>query len=128
MNLIKEKKSKKQVSLAIVCIKVTLNNIIVNITDIQGDTLICYTGGRSGFNGTRKATPYAAQVVVKSALDWVKENHGVKTVTVKIKGPGSQRESALRTISEYQGILVTMLTDLSPIPYNGCTRRKRPRK
>lgn len=118
----KAKKITKHVSLAILYIKVTFNNTIITFTDIQGDTLVTYSSGRAKFKGTRKATPHAAQITVKNASDLVKE-YGVKTISIYIKGPGSQRESALRAVFE-QGFVVTTMTDVSSVAHNGCKPRK----
>lgn len=118
----KQKKSKKHISLAVVHIKVTFNNTMVTFSDVQGDTLVTYSAGRAKFKGTRKATPHAAQVTVKQASDLAKE-FGVKTVSIYVQGPGSQRESALRAVFD-QGFVVTTMTDVSPIAHNGCKPRK----
>jgi small subunit ribosomal protein S11 len=120
---VKTKKNKKHVSLAVIHVKVTFNNTIVTFTDVQGDTLISYSSGRAKFKGTRKATPHAAQVSVKQASDLAKDEYDVKTVSVYVQGPGSQRESALRAIFE-QGFVVTKITDVSPVAHNGCKPRK----
>jgi small subunit ribosomal protein S11 len=121
-SITKVKKTTKSVSLAILHMKVTFNNTIVTFSDIQGDTLVSYSSGRAKFKGTRKATPHAAQITVKHASDLAKE-HGVKTISIYIQGPGSQRESALRAVFD-QGFVVTTMTDVSSVAHNGCKPRK----
>lgn len=121
----KAKKKKKNITLGKVHIKATFNNTIVTFTDVQGNALAASSSGEHGFRGAKKATPYAAQLVVDRAAERAKE-HGLKTLSVEIKGPGSQRESALRAVFG-QGFVVTTITDVSPIPHNGCRAPKRRR-
>ena len=111
------KQKKKNITLGVVHIKATFNNTIVTITDVQGNTLSFSSAGGHGFKGAKKATPYAAQVAVEKASE-IARGHGVKTVSVEIKGPGSQREAALRSLCA-QGFVVTTITDVSPVPHNG---------
>lgn len=121
----KAKKKKKNISLGVVHIKATFNNTIVTFTDVQGNALAASSSGEHGFKGAKKATPYAAQVVVDRAAELAKE-HGVRTVSIEIKGPGSQRESALRAVCG-QGFVVTTITDVSAVPHNGVRPPKRRR-
>ena len=111
-------KKKKNVSLGVVHIKATFNNTIVTITDNQGNAIATSSSGAHGFKGARKSTPYAAQVTVEKTSALAK-HHGLKTVSVRIQGAGSQRESALRAIF-VQNFVVTSITDVSAVPHNGC--------
>jgi small subunit ribosomal protein S11 len=121
----KIKKKKKNVTLGVVHIKATFNNTIVTVTDVQGNTISCSSSGAHGFKGAKKATPYAAQVVVDKASNDAKE-HGLRTVSIKIQGAGSQRESALRAVFG-QNFVVTMISDTSAVAHNGCQAPKRRR-
>lgn len=121
----KSKKKKKNISLGVVHIKATFNNTIVTFSDVQGNTISASSSGAHGFKGAKKATPYAAQITVARASELAKEN-GVKTVSIEIKGPGSQRESALRAVCG-QGFVVTTISDVSPVPHNGVRPPKRRR-
>ena len=111
------KQKKKNISLGVVHIRATFNNTIVTFSDVQGNVLAASSAGANGFKGAKKATPYAAQVTVDKVSDIAKAQ-GLKTVSVQIKGPGSQRESALRAVCG-QGFVVTTITDVSPVPHNG---------
>lgn len=120
-----KKRSKRQVVNAVAHIQATFNNTIITFTDEAGNT-ICWTScGSSGFKGSRKSTPFAAQVAAEEAARRAME-HGVKNVSVLIKGPGSGRESALRAIAA-SGLNVTFIQDVTPIPHNGCRPPKRRR-
>lgn len=121
----KAKKRKKNISLGIVHVKATFNNTIVTFSDVQGNVLSASSSGAHGFKGAKKATPYAAQITVDKASEIARE-HGVKTISVQIKGPGSQRESALRAVCS-QGFVVTTISDVSPVPHNGVRPPKRRR-
>lgn len=121
----KAKKKKKNISLGVVHIKATFNNTIVTFSDVQGNVISASSSGAHGFKGAKKATPYAAQITVARAAELAKEN-GVKTVSIEIRGPGSQRESALRAVCG-QGFVVTTITDVSPVPHNGVRPPKRRR-
>lgn len=121
----KVKKKKKNVTLGIVHIKVTFNNTIVLFSDVQGNALSSSSAGALGFKGAKKATPYAAQMTVDKAAEEAK-NHGLKTVSVRIKGAGSQRESAMRAVFS-QNFVVTSLTDVSGVAHNGVRAPKRRR-
>jgi small subunit ribosomal protein S11 len=122
---IKNKKNKKNVNTGIVHIASTFNNTMITITDISGNVLAWSSAGARGFKGSRKSTPFAAQVAAGDAAAKAME-HGLKTVTVLVKGPGAGRESALRAISQ-AGLKVTLIRDVTPIPHNGCRPPKRRR-
>lgn len=113
-----KKKVKKNIAQGVVHIYTTFNNAIVTITDSQGDTVAWSTSGAKGFKGSKKSTPFAAQVATEEACRKAKE-HGMKSVEVLIKGPGAGRESALRAVSS-QFNRVTSIRDVTPIPHNGC--------
>ena len=121
----KVKKKKKNVTLGIVHVNATFNNTIVTFTDVFGNKVAGSSAGANGFKGARKSTPYAAQVTVDKAAIEAKE-HGLKTVTVEVKGPGGGRESALRALIA-QGFVIICIKDVSPIPHNGCRAPKRRR-
>ncbi len=116
------KKKKKAPAEGIVHIRATFNNTIINITDKDGNTVCWGTPGKSGFKGSRKSTPFAAQLaaeeVAKSALEM-----GITKVAVIVNGPGGGRESAVRAL-DGNGLRITMITDVTPIPHNGCRPRK----
>lgn len=122
---VKKKKHKKQVQIGIVHIQSTFNNTVVTITDTSGNTLSWSSSGSRGFKGSRKSTPFAAQLAAEEAARRAME-HGLKTVSVYVKGPGSGRESALRAIAQ-TGLRVTLIRDVTPIPHNGCRPPKRRR-
>ncbi len=120
-----KKKQKKNVPYGIVYIKSTFNNTIINVTDREGNTIAWESAGTQGFKGSRKSTPFAAQLaadaVAKKAIE-----QGVARVDVFVKGPGSGRETAIRTI-QAAGIEVEVIKDITPIPHNGCRQKKRRR-
>ena len=119
------KKVKKNVAEGIAHIHASFNNTIVTITDRQGNTLAWATSGASGFKGSRKSTPFAAQVAAESAGKAAQEC-GVKNLEVRIKGPGPGRESAVRALHAL-GMKITLISDVTPIPHNGCRPPKRRR-
>ncbi len=119
------KKQLKQISKAIAHIQASFNNTIVTITDLKGDTLVWASSGASGFKGSRKSTPFAAQIAAQSAAKKALER-GVKEVEVYVKGPGAGRESAIRAL-QVAGLNITAIKDVTPIPHNGCRPRKRRR-
>jgi small subunit ribosomal protein S11 len=121
----KRKKVKKNVTDAVAHIHASFNNTIIMITDRQGNTLSWSTAGAAGFKGSRKSTPFAAQVAADKAAQAAAE-HGVKSVEVRVKGPGPGRESAVRALNN-AGFKVTSITDVTPIPHNGCRPAKRRR-
>ena len=116
---------KKNIPAGVVHIQATFNNTIVTITDPAGNTVSWSSAGVKGFKGSRKSTPFAAQLVAEDAAKKAMD-HGVRTVGVFVKGPGSGRESALRAISN-AGLKITMIKDVTPIPHNGCRAPKRRR-
>ncbi|MCG6968609.1 MAG: 30S ribosomal protein S11 [Gammaproteobacteria bacterium] len=119
------KKVKKNVVDGVAHIHASFNNTIVTITDRQGNTLAWATSGGSGFRGSRKSTPFAAQVAAENAGNTVKDM-GMKNMEVCVKGPGPGRESAIRALNG-QGFNITSITDVTPIPHNGCRPPKRRR-
>jgi small subunit ribosomal protein S11 len=116
---------KKNVPHGIVHIQSTFNNTIVTVTDPAGNTVAWSSAGVKGFKGSRKSTPFAAQMVAEDAARKAVE-HGMRTAGVVVKGPGTGRESALRAVQN-AGLRVTMITDVTPIPHNGCRPPKRRR-
>jgi len=121
----KAKKARKNVLDAIAHVHASFNNTIITITDRQGNTLSWATSGGCGFRGSRKSTPFAAQVAAGDAAAKAME-HGLKNVSVMVKGPGAGRESALRAIAA-AGLKVSLIRDITPIPHNGCRPPKRRR-
>ncbi|MBE9542270.1 MAG: 30S ribosomal protein S11 [Proteobacteria bacterium] len=121
----KSKKEKKIVSTGIVHIQSTFNNTIVTITDMNGNVIASSSPGQVGFKGSRKSTPFAAQLAAQSALKKAMAM-GLKTAEVRVKGPGVGREAALRAL-QMDGFSVTMIRDVTPIPHNGCRPPKRRR-
>ena len=119
------KKAKKNVAEGVAHIHASFNNTIVTITDRQGNTLCWATSGGSGFRGSRKSTPFAAQVAAEKA-GTVAMEHGVKNLEVKVKGPGPGRESAVRALNNC-GLKITSIADVTPIPHNGCRPPKKRR-
>lgn len=115
----KKKKTKRTVTKGIIHIHTTFNNTIVNITDPQGNTIVWESGGTVGFKGTRKSTPYAAQLAAQKALRRAVNEFGLQEAEVWVKGPGAGRESALRAVFA-SGVKVTAIRDVTPIPHNGC--------
>ncbi len=115
----KKKKQKRTVAKGIVHIHTTFNNTIINVTDPQGNTIVWESGGTVGFKGTRKSTPYAAQLAAQKALRRAVNEFGLQEAEVWVKGPGAGRESALRAVFA-SGIKVTAIRDVTPIPHNGC--------
>ena len=120
-----KKKVKKSVQSGVVHIQSTFNNTVVTITDVAGNALCWGTAGSSGFKGSRKSTPFAAQVAAEECAKKAME-HGVRQLAVYVKGPGGGRESAVRALQS-QGIRVTLIRDVTPIPHNGCRPPKRRR-
>ena len=119
------KRGKRQFSEGIAHIHASFNNTIVTITDRQGNTLSWATSGGSGFRGSRKSTPYAAQVAAERAGEVAKES-GVRNLEVLVKGPGPGRESSIRALNGV-GFHITNITDVTPIPHNGCRPPKKRR-
>ena len=119
------KKVKKNVAEGIAHIHASFNNTIITITDRQGNTLAWATSGGSGFRGSRKSTPFAAQVAAEKAGVAAQE-HGVRNVEVRVAGPGPGRESAVRALNSC-GLKITSIADVTPIPHNGCRPPKKRR-
>ncbi|MGQ0504484.1 MAG: 30S ribosomal protein S11 [Myxococcaceae bacterium] len=120
-----KRKTKKNVLNGVVHIQSTFNNTIVTISDVSGNVLAWSSAGARGFKGSRKSTPFAAQVAAGDAAAKAME-HGLKNVTVLVKGPGAGRESALRALAS-AGLKVSLIRDVTPIPHNGCRQAKRRR-
>ena len=120
-----KKKEKKNISNAIAHVNSSFNNTLVTITDYQGNTIAWSSSGSMGFKGSRKSTPYAAQLAAEDAGKKASE-HGVKIVDIQVQGPGSGRESALRAL-QVVGFQVNSIRDVTPIPHNGCRPKKRRR-
>ena len=120
-----KKKVKKNVQTGMAHIQSTFNNTIITITDLQGNTVSWASAGNVGFKGSRKSTPYAAQMAADKAARAAQE-HGLQKVDVFVKGPGSGRETAIRSLAA-AGLEVTGIQDVTPVPHNGCRPRKRRR-
>ena len=118
----KKKKIKKNIVNGIAYVQSTFNNTIVSIADVNGNVVSWASSGQKGFKGSRKSTPYAAQVAADAAASKALEM-GMKTLTVEIKGPGSGRETALRAL-QARGFKILSIKDVTPIPHNGCRPRK----
>ena len=125
MAVVKKKKTKRNVIEGVAHIHATFNNTIITITDRSGNTLSWATAGGSGFRGSRKSTPFAAQIAAEKAGTKAKE-FGLKDISVKIKGPGPGRESALRALNAI-GLNVVSIEDVTPLPHNGCRPPKQRR-
>lgn len=121
----KKKKIKKHVASGIIHVHATFNNTIITITDTQGNTICWGSAGARGFKGSRKSTPFAAQMAADETARRATE-HGMRTAIAFVKGPGAGRETALRAISA-AGIRITKIQDVTPIPHNGCRPPKRRR-
>jgi small subunit ribosomal protein S11 len=119
------RREKKNITSGIAHVNATFNNTKITITDVQGNTIAWASAGAEGFKGSRKSTPYAAQLAAEDAGRKAQE-HGVKTLEVSVKGPGSGRESALRALQTV-GFVITTIKDVTPIPHNGCRPPKRRR-
>ena len=120
-----KRREKKNITSGVAHVNATFNNTLVTITDAQGNAISWSSAGSQGFKGSRKSTPYAAQLAAADAGQKAQE-HGVKTLEVRVRGPGSGRESALRAL-QAAGFVVTSIRDVTPIPHNGCRPSKRRR-
>ena len=119
------RRERKNITSGVAHVNASFNNTMITITDAQGNSIAWASSGSSGFKGSRKSTPYAAQMAADSAAKKAME-HGVKTLEVEVKGPGSGRESALRAL-QAAGFTITSIKDVTPIPDNGCRPPKRRR-
>ncbi|MFI3242506.1 MAG: 30S ribosomal protein S11 [Alphaproteobacteria bacterium] len=120
-----KKKEKKNITSGVAHIDSSFNNTRVTITDAQGNAVSWSTAGAQGFKGSRKSTPYAAQIAAEDAGKKALE-HGMKTLEVEVKGPGTGRESAIRALQAI-GFTITLIKDVTPMPHNGCRMKKRRR-
>ena len=121
----KKKRVRKNVQTGVAHIQSTFNNTIITITDVAGNVISWSSAGLRGFKGSRKSTPFAAQLAAEDAAKKA-QDHGMRTVSVYINGPGSGREAALRSLA-VAGLKVTMIRDVTPVPHNGCRPPKRRR-
>ena len=119
------RRERKNITNGIAHVNSTFNNTMITISDVQGNTIAWSSAGTLGFKGSRKSTPFAAQIAAEDAGKKAAE-HGVKSIDVEVRGPGSGRESALRALQSV-GFSVTSIRDVTPIPHNGCRPRKRRR-
>jgi small subunit ribosomal protein S11 len=119
------KRERKNITSGVAHVSASFNNTMVTITDVQGNVIAWSSAGSQGFKGSRKSTPYAAQMAAEDAGKKAQE-HGVRTIEVQVKGPGSGRESALRALQAV-GFTITAIKDVTPIPHNGCRPPKRRR-
>ena len=119
------RRERKNIASGVAHVNATFNNTMITISDAQGNAIAWSSAGAQGFKGSRKSTPYAAQMAGENAGRKAQE-HGVKTLDVEVKGPGSGRESALRALQSI-GFIITAIRDVTPIPHNGCRPRKRRR-
>ena len=119
------RRERKNITSGIAHVASTFNNTMITITDVQGNTIAWSSSGAMGFKGSRKSTPYAAQIAAETAARKA-QDHGVRTLEVEVSGPGSGRESALRAL-QAAGFMITTIRDVTPIPHNGCRPPKRRR-
>ena len=119
------RRERKNISAGVAHVNASFNNTMVTITDVQGNTISWSSAGTMGFKGSRKSTPYAAQMAAEDAAQKAQE-HGMKTLEVEVRGPGSGRESALRAL-QAAGFTITSIRDVTPIPHNGVRPRKKRR-
>ena len=122
---VRKKKVKKNIQTGVAHIQSTFNNTIITITDVGGNAVAWASAGQQGFKGSRKSTPFAAQMAAEECAKKAME-HGIRQLSVSVKGPGSGRESAVRAL-QAAGIKITMIRDVTPIPHNGCRPPKRRR-
>lgn len=121
-----KKKAKKSIAKAVVYIAATFNNTVITVTDEMGNVIAWSSAGALGFKGSKKSTPFAATEAVQDAMTKAMEN-GVKEVGIKVQGPGSGRDTAVKAIGATEGIRVTFLKDITPLPHNGCRPPKKRR-
>jgi len=123
---IKKKVVKKNIAKGMVHVAATFNNTIITVTDEIGNVICWSSAGALGFKGSKKSTPYAAQQTVEDAMGKAKE-HGIKEVGIRVQGPGSGRETAVKSVGATEGVRVSSLKDVTPLPHNGCRPRKKRR-
>ena len=123
---VKKKILRRNIARGIVCITASFNNTSITITYEMGKVVCWATAGELGFKGSKKSTPYAAQQAVETAMSRAKE-HGIKEVGIRVKGPGSGRETAIKSVGAVEGIKVLWVKDVTPLPHNGCRPPKRRR-
>jgi len=121
-----KKKAKKSIAKAVVYVAATFNNTVITVTDEMGNVISWSSAGSLGFKGSKKSTPFAAAEAVADAMNKAKDN-GVKEVGIKVQGPGSGRDTAVKAIGATEGIRVTSLKDITPLPHNGCRPPKKRR-
>ena len=121
-----KKKAKKSIAKAVVYVAATFNNTVITVTDEMGNVITWSSAGALGFKGSKKSTPFAATEAVQDAMQKAMEN-GVKEVGIKVQGPGSGRDTAVKAIGATEGIRVTSLKDITPLPHNGCRPPKKRR-
>ncbi len=121
-----KKKAKKSIAKGIVYVAATFNNTVITVTDEMGNVISWSSAGALGFKGSKKSTPFAAAEAVADAMEKAKEN-GIKEVGIKVQGPGSGRDTAVKSIGATEGIRVTFLKDITPLPHNGCRPPKKRR-
>ena len=122
----KKKKEKKNIEQGKIHIRASFNNTIVTVTDVQGNVVAWSSTGVHGFKGSRKSTPIAARVVAEDVIRKARDN-GIKSIEIYVKGPGTGRESALRAIAAVEGLRITSINDVTPVPHNGCRPPKQRR-
>ena len=122
----RKKVVKKKIAKGIVHIAATFNNTVVTVTDEMGNVIAWSSAGSLGFKGSKKSTPYAAQEAVDAAMEKAME-HGIKEVGIKVQGPGSGRETAVKRVGAIEGLRVVFFKDVTPLPHNGCRPPKRRR-
>ncbi len=122
----RKKVAKKNIARGVIYINATFNNTVVTVTDEMGNVIAWSSAGSLGFKGSKKSTPFAAQQAVEDAMSKAKE-HGIKEVGIKVQGPGSGRDTAVKSVGAIEGIRVIFFKDITPLPHNGCRPPKRRR-
>jgi small subunit ribosomal protein S11 len=122
----RKKVVKKNIAKGVIYVTATFNNTVITVTDEMGNVIAWSSAGALGFKGSKKSTPFAAQQAVEDALNKAKE-HGIKELGIKVQGPGSGRETAVKSIGATEGIRVNSFKDITPLPHNGCRPPKRRR-
>jgi len=122
----RKKVVKKNIAKGVVYVNATFNNTVITVTDEMGNVIAWSSAGALGFRGSKKSTPFAAQQAVEDAINKAKE-HGIKDVGIRVQGPGSGRETAVKAIGATEGLRVSFFKDITPLPHNGCRPPKRRR-